>query len=457
MKAFEKLQSVGKALMLPVAVLPAAAILLRFGSPDLLNIAFIEKAGSAIFDNLPIIFAIGIAFGLAKNTDNNGAAGLAGFVCYAVLTAALKSLDEGINMGVFAGIISGLTTGFLYNRFYKVKLPEYLGFFGGRRFVPIVTSLAAIVLALILSVVWPPIQGAINSVGELIISSGGVGTFINGVLNRLLIPFGLHHILNNLVYFIFGEWTNPATGEIIHGDLTRFFAGDPTAGIFMSGGFPIFIFGMPAVALAMYRTAKPENRSKVAGALASMALAASLTGITEPIEFSFMFLAPMLYAVHAILMGAAMWICYELGILIGCGFSPSLIDLILSWGISTRPALVIPVGLAFGVIYYFVFSWAIVKFNLPTLGRYDEDAPAEEKKSAAQLVKGLGGMENILTIDNCATRLRLTVKDISNVDEKILTAAGAKGVFVSGNAVQVVIGTQVEFVADVIKSLKTRG
>ena len=457
MKAFEKLQSVGKALMLPVAVLPAAAILLRFGSPDLLNIAFIEKAGNAIFETLPIIFAIGIAFGLVKNTDNNGAAGLAGFVCYAVLTAALKSLDAGINMGVFAGIISGLTTGFLYNRFYKVKLPEYLGFFGGRRFVPIVTSLAAIILALILSVVWPPIQDAINFIGELIISSGGVGTFIYGVLNRLLIPFGLHHILNNPVYFIFGEWTNPATGEIVRGDLTRFFAGDPTAGIFMSGGFPIFIFGLPAVSLAMYRTAKPANRSKVAGALASMALAASLTGITEPIEFSFMFLAPMLYAVHAILMGAAMWICYELGILVGCGFSPSLIDLILSWGISTRPALVIPVGLAFGVIYYFVFSWAIVKFNLPTLGRYDEDAPAEEKKSAAQLVEGLGGMENILTIDNCATRLRLTVKDLSKVDEKILTAAEAKGVFMSGNGVQVVIGTQVEFVADEIKSLRTRG
>ncbi len=457
MKAFEKLQSVGKALMLPVAVLPAAAILLRFGSPDLLNIAFIEKAGGAIFDNLPIIFAIGIAFGLAKNTDNNGAAGLAGFVCYAVLTAALKSLDAGINMGVFAGIISGLTTGFLYNRFYKVKLPEYLAFFGGRRFVPIVTSFAAIILALILSVVWPPIQDVINSVGELIISSGGVGTFIYGVLNRLLIPLGLHHIINNFVYFIFGEWTNPVTGEIVRGDLTRFFAGDPTAGIFMSGGFPIFIFGLPAVALAMYRTAKPANRSKVAGALASMALAASLTGITEPIEFSFMFLAPMLYAVHAILMGAAMWICYELGILVGCGFSPSLIDLILSWGISTRPALVIPVGLAFSVIYYFVFSWAIVKFDLPTLGRYDEDAPAEEKKSAARLVEGLGGMENILTIDNCATRLRLTVKDISKVDEKILTAAGAKGVFMSGNGVQVVIGTQVEFVADEIKSLRTRG
>ncbi len=457
MKAFDKLQSIGKALMLPVAVLPAAAIFLRFGSPDLLNIAFVEKAGGAIFDNLPIIFAIGIAFGLAKDTNNNGSAGLAGFVCYAVLTTSLKSLNAEINMGVFAGIISGLTTGFLYNRFYKVKLPEFLGFFGGRRFVPIMTSLAAIILALILSLIWPPIQDVINAVGELIISSCGVGTFIYGVLNRLLIPFGLHHIINNLIYFIFGEWTNPATGEIIHGDLTRFFAGDPTAGIFMSGGFPIFMFGLPAVALAMYRTAKPENRSKITGALASMALASFLTGITEPLEFSFMFLAPMLYLVHAILMGAAMWICCELGILVGCGFSPSFIDLILSWGISTRPAMVIPVGLAFGAIYYFIFSWAIVRFNLPTLGRYDEETSAQEKNFAAQIVTGMGGMENLLTIDNCATRLRLTVKDISKVDEKALKSAGAKGVFTSGNAVQVVIGTQVEFVADEIKSTKIRG
>ena len=457
MKIFEKLQSVGKALMLPVSVLPAAAILLRFGADDILNIDVLEKAGNAIFDNLPIIFAIGIAFGLAKDTNNNGAAALAGFVCYSVLTASLKSLNAEINMGVLAGIISGLTTGFLYNRFYKIKLPEFLGFFGGRRFVPIVTSLAAIVLAIIFSVIWPPIQNAINAVGELIINLGGIGTFIYGILNRLLIPFGLHHILNNFVYFIFGEWTNPATGEIVHGDLTRFFAGDPSAGIFMSGGFPIFMFGLPAVALAMYRTAKPENRPKIAGALASMALASFLTGITEPIEFSFMFLAPMLYVVHAILMGASMWICHALKILVGCGFSPSCIDLVLSWGISTRPAMVIPVGLTFGAIYYFVFSWAIVKFNLPTIGRYDEEISADKTSDvsnfAKKIINGLGGLENLQDVSNCATRLRVTVKDSSKVDEKILKSAGAKGVFKKNNAIQVVIGTKVEFVADEINSI----
>ena len=320
MQSFDKLQSIGKALMLPVAVLPAAAILLRFGSSDVLNIPLIMLAGQTIFDTLPIIFAIGIAFGLTKDTNNNGAAGLAGYICYAIFTALLKSIDAEINMGVLAGIVSGIIAGFLYNRFYKIQLPEFLGFFSGRRFVAIVTSCAAIILALIFSVIWLPIQNVINSVGDVIISSGGVGTFLYGILNRLLIPFGLHHILNNLVYFVFGEFTNPATGEIVRGDLTRFFAGDPTAGIFMTGGFPIFMFGLPAAAFAIYRNAKPSNRPKVAGALASMALASFLTGITEPIEFSFMFLAPMLYFVHAILTGLSMFVCCKLGILIGCRF-----------------------------------------------------------------------------------------------------------------------------------------
>ena len=453
---FDELQRVGKALMLPVAVLPAAAILLRFGAEDLLNIGVLEKAGGAIFENLPIIFAIGIAFGLSRDTQNNGAAGLAGFVCHAVLTASLKSLNAEINMGIFAGIVSGLTAGFLYHKFYKIRLPEYLGFFGGRRFVPIVTSFSAILLALIFSVVWPSVQAAINFVGNTIINSGGVGTFLYGFLNRLLIPFGLHHILNNMVYFVFGTFTTP-TGEVVHGDLTRFFAGDKTAGIFMAGGFPIFMFGLPAVALAMYRTAKVENRPKIAGALMSMALASFLTGITEPIEFSFMFAAPLLYFFHAILMGTSMFVCYKLGILVGCGFSPSLIDLVLNWGISTRPELIFPIGLIFGAVYYFVFSRAIVKFNLPTLGRTDENsshAATNTSDFTAAIISGLGGLENLLDVQNCATRLRLTVKDSSKVDEKFLKSAGAKGVFINGDAVQVVIGTQVEFVADEINSAR---
>ena len=454
---FDKLQKLGKALMTPVAILPTAAILLRFGAPDLLNIPLITKAGGIVFDNLSTIFAIGIALGLTKDMHNNGTAGLAGFITCTILNESLKTIDPTLDMGILAGIVSGMTAGYLYNRFYKIRLPEFLAFFGGRRFVPIISSLAAIALAIVFGFIWLPIQNAINSFGEWLISLGGFGTLIYGVLNRALIPFGLHHILNDLVWFVFGSYTVPETGVVVTGDLNRFFAGDPTAGIFMSGGFPIMMFGLPAVALAMYRTAKPENRKKIAGVLFSMALTSFLTGITEPIEFSFLFLAPVLYVFHAFLFGVSMWFCCESGILIGFGFSPSFIDMILSWGISTRPALIIPMGLVFGAFYYFVFSWVIKTFDLPTLGRYEENYAVDNldaNEFAAQIVKGLGGSKNLSTVDNCATRLRVTVKDSSKVDEKILKAAGAKGIFRSGNAIQVIIGTQVEFVADEINSLR---
>ena len=276
LKIFEELQRISKSLLLPVAVLPAAAIMFRFGSADLFNVEVIAKAGQIIFTELPVIFAISIAFGLAKDEKNNGAAALAGFVSYSVLNAAITSINPEIDMGVLLGIISGLMTGFLYNRYYKVELPDFLGFFGGRRFIPIISSISAIILAF-------------NFLGEILINSGGLGTFIFGFLNRMLIPTGLHHILGSLINFVFGEYVNPMTGEVIHGDLNRFFAGDPTAGIFMTGFYPIMMFGLPAITLAMYHTAKIENRKKIVGALISMAFTSFLTGITEPIEFSFMF------------------------------------------------------------------------------------------------------------------------------------------------------------------------
>ena len=320
---FGKLQSIGKALMLPIAVLPAAALLLRFGAPDVLNIPFITKAGGAVFDNLALIFAIGIAVGLAK--DNNGASGLAGGIGYLILTAGLKAIDKDLNMSVLAGIISGIEAGYLYNRFHAIKLPEFLGFFSGRRFVPIATAVVSIVLAGIFGVIWGPCQAAIHAVGEWIIGAGVVGTFVYGVLNRLLIPVGLHHILNSFIWFVFGEYTTPA-GVVATGDLNRFFAGDPHAGMFMGGFYIMMMFGMPAVALAMYRAAKPENRPKIAGALASVAFTSFLTGITEPIEFMFMFLAPALYAVHAVLTGLALSVSYAFGVLHGFGFSAGFID-----------------------------------------------------------------------------------------------------------------------------------
>ena len=450
---FEKLQSIGKALMLPIAVLPAAALLLRLGAPDVLDIPFITKAGGAVFDNLALIFAIGIGVGLAK--DNNGAAGLAGGIGYLILTAGLKAIDKDLNMSVLAGIISGIEAGLLYNRFHAIKLPEFLGFFGGRRFVPIATAVTSIILAAIFGVIWGPCQAAIHAVGEWIIGAGVVGTFVYGVLNRLLIPIGLHHILNSFIWFVFGEYTTPA-GVVATGDLNRFFAGDPHAGMFMGGFYIMMMFGMPAVALAMYRAAKPENRSKVGGALASVAFTAFLTGITEPIEFMFMFLAPALYAVHAVLTGIALSVSYSLGILHGFGFSAGFIDYVLNWGLATKPMLIIPLGLVFAVIYYVIFSWAIRHFDIPTIGRYDEEATIDEDTDmdeyTQQMIEKLGGLENLEEVGSCITRLRLKVSDADKVDDAALKAMGAKGVIKKGTAVQVVIGTRAELIANAINA-----
>ena len=451
---FGKLQSIGKALMLPIAVLPAAALLLRFGAPDVLNIPFITKAGGAVFDNLALIFAIGIAVGFAK--DNNGASGLAGGIGYLILTAGLKAIDKDPNMSVLAGIISGIEAGYLYNRFHAIKLPEFLGFFSGRRFVPIATAVVSIVLAGIFGVIWGPCQAAIHAVGEWIIGAGVVGTFVYGVLNRLLIPVGLHHILNSFIWFVFGEYTTPA-GVVATGDLNRFFAGDPHAGMFMGGFYIMMMFGMPAVALAMYRAAKPENRPKIAGALASVAFTSFLTGITEPIEFMFMFLAPALYAVHAVLTGLALSVSYAFGVLHGFGFSAGFIDYILSWGLATKPILIIPLGLVFGVVYYVIFSWAIRHYDIPTIGRYDEETAEagsmDLSTQTLQLAEKLGGAANLETVSSCITRLRLTVKDPERIDEAGLKALGAKGVIRKGQNVQVIVGTQAEFIANEMNDL----
>ena len=457
---FEKLQSIGKALMLPIAVLPAAALLLRLGAPDVLNIPFVTKAGGAIFDNLALIFAIGIGVGLAK--DNNGAAGLAGAIGYLVLTSGLKAINPDLNMSVLAGILSGIEAGLLYNKYHAIKLPEFLGFFGGRRFVPIVTALVSLVLALIFGVIWGPCQAVIHAVGEWIIGAGVVGTFVYGVLNRLLIPVGLHHILNSFIWFVFGEYTTP-DGVVATGDLNRFFAGDPHAGMFMAGFYIMMMFGMPAVALAMYHAAKKENRPKIAGALASVAFTAFLTGITEPIEFMFMFIAPVLYGIHAVLTGLALSVAYAFGILHGFGFSAGFIDYVLNWGLATKPAMIIPLGLVFGVLYYVIFSWAIRHYDLPTIGRYDDeglgddaDAPADADDYTKAMVENLGGLDNLTDVGYCITRLRLTVKDPAKVDEEAIKLMGVRGVFVKGKAVQVVIGTRAELVANDINALRKK-
>lgn len=453
-----KLQKLGKALMLPVAVLPVAGLLLRLGQEDLLNKAFISAAGEAILGNLPILFAIGVAVGLSF--DNSGAAGLAGVVGYFVITEGAVAINDKIDMGVLAGIIAGVVAGNLYNKYYDIKLPDWLGFFGGRRFVPIVTSFFCIILALIFGFIWPPIQNGIDAIGVWLIGAGTAGVFVYGFLNRLLIPLGLHHVLNSFLWFVFGNYNGAK------GDIARFFAGDPNGGMFQAGLYPIMMFGLVAAALAMYKTAKPENKKKVSGALFSIAFTSFLTGVTEPIEFMFMFLAPSLYVIHALLSGISMAVVYSLGIRHGFTFSASAFDFFLNMKYATKGWLLIPVGLVFGLIYYLVFVYVIKKRDLPTPGRVDEggedlDVLIGERgidNLAVAYVEALGGIENIENVDSCITRLRLIINDSSNVKDDELKSLGASGVIKpSKKNIQVVIGTKAEFLADEInKYLRTK-
>ncbi|EHM10670.1 PTS system, N-acetylglucosamine-specific IIBC component [Thermanaerovibrio velox DSM 12556] len=454
---FGGLQKLGKALMLPVAVLPAAALLLRLGASDVLDIPFIMQAGGAIFDNLPLVFAIGVAVGFAF--DGGGAAALAGAVGYLTLTKAMVTINKDINMGVLAGIISGILAGQLYNRFHNVKLPDFLGFFGGKRFVPIASAGCSIALALIFGFIWPPIQQAIHGVGNWIVGAGLVGAFAFGALNRLLLPLGLHHVINSLVWFVFGSFTDKA-GKVVTGDLSRFFAGDPTAGTFMTGFYPIMMFALPAAALAMYTTARPENRKAVSGILLSVALTSFLTGITEPIEFAFMFLAPALYVAHAILTGAALAVCEALGIHHGFGFSAGAIDYVLNYGLATKPLLLIPIGLGFGAVYYFLFVAMIKALDLPTPGRelaprgMTASASTDEElmKLAAAYIASLGGAGNISSLDSCITRLRLSVKDGKLVMEEEIRRLGATGIIRPNSTdMQIVVGTKADLIAGAIK------
>jgi PTS system N-acetylglucosamine-specific IIC component len=462
--SFAKFQKLGRALMLPIAVLPVAGLLLRLGQPDLLNIKWIASAGDAIFANLALIFAIGVAVGFAK--ENHGAAGLAGGIGYLILTAVLKSINDKLDMGVLAGILCGIVAGNLYNRFKDIKLPEYLAFFGGKRFVPIITGLVCVVLGLVCGFIWPTVQTGIDWVGHALTGAGFVGLFIYGVLNRLLLVTGLHHILNSLVWFVFGTYTG-ADGKVVTGDLHRFFAGDPTAGHFMTGFFPIMMFGLPAACLAMYRAARPENRKLVGGMLLSMALTAFLTGVTEPVEFTFMFLAPVLFVIHAILTGISMALMSFLHVRLGFTFSAGAFDYIISYRLGTNGWVLLPVGLVYFLIYYFLFSLAIRKFNLATPGRAKEDlvvGPVAGGKAPVALagavgyIRALGGNRNLTLVDACTTRLRLEVVDDTLVNEAALRTLGARGIVrPSHNALQVVIGPQAEIIAGEIREAMASG
>lgn len=463
-QSFAFLQKIGKALMLPVAILPAAGILLGVGSagfaifPDIVN-EVMKSAGDAVFANLALLFAIGVALGLTKN---DGVSALSAAVGYAVLTATLGVMGkllglktvsvmgiDSIQTGVFGGIIVGGLAAFLFNRFYKIKLPQYLGFFAGKRFVPIATSFAAIALGVALSFIWPPIQNGIDAFSHYATHGNtGLAVAIYGFVERMLLPFGLHHIWNVPFFFELGSYTTPS-GEVVHGVINRFFAGDYQAGI-LGGGFVFKMFGLPAAALAMYHTAKPENKAKVAGIMMSGALTSFLTGITEPLEFAFMFLAPLLYVFHAVLVSAAFWVTYILGVRMGYSFSHGLIDYLIFFAIDIRPWMILIIGPIFAAIYYFGFRFAIQVFNLKTPGREDEAADAAEARDvtadtmAQQLVLAFGGKSNIKSLDACITRLRVEVGDMSKASPDKLKALGAAGVVTVGSGLQAIFGTRSE-------------
>ncbi|MGH4282016.1 PTS N-acetyl glucosamine transporter subunit IIABC [Klebsiella pneumoniae] len=462
-------QRLGRALQLPIAVLPVAALLLRFGQPDLLNVPFIAQAGGAIFDNLALIFAIGVASSWSK--DNAGSAALAGAVGYFVMTKAMVTINPEINMGVLAGIITGLVAGAVYNRWAGIKLPDFLSFFGGKRFVPIATGFFCLILAAIFGYVWPPVQHAIHSGGEWIVSAGALGSGIFGFINRLLIPTGLHQVLNTIAWFQIGEFTN-AAGAVFHGDINRFYAGDGTAGMFMSGFFPIMMFGLPGAALAMYLAAPKARRPMVGGMLLSVAITAFLTGVTEPLEFLFMFLAPLLYLLHAVLTGISLFIATALGIHAGFAFSAGAIDYVLMYSLpaaSKNVWMLLVMGVVFFFVYFLLFSAVIRMFNLKTPGREDKaaDVVTEEANSnteegltqlATSYIAAVGGTDNLKAIDACITRLRLTVGDSAKVNDAACKRLGASGVVkLNKQTIQVIVGAKAESIGDEMKKVVTRG
>ena len=475
------LQRLGRSLMLPVAVLPAAAILMGIGywidpsgwgagSPVA---AFLIKAGGSIIDNMAILFAVGVALGMSK--DKDGSAALSGLVAYLVITTVLSTGSVAMLQGVapedvnaafgkigtqFTGILSGIIAAIMYNRFSHVKLPDALSFFSGKRLVPIMTSVAMLAVSLVMFFVWPVVFSGLVSFGKGISDLGAIGAGIYGFFNRLLIPIGLHHALNSVFWFDVAGIN----------DIGNFWSSKGEQGItgrYQAGFFPVMMFGLPAAALAMYHTAKTSKKKQVAALMLAAGVASFFTGVTEPLEFAFMFVAPVLYVTHAVLTGISLAIAAMFQWTAGFGFSAGLVDFVLSLKIpiANQPYMLLVQGLVFAVIYYFLFRFIITKFNLNTPGR-EEDIDEENNEDqagggnkfaamAAKIYEGLGGDANVTSVDNCVTRLRLEVKDMSAVDQKKIKSTGVPGINVVGkNSIQVIVGTNVQFVADEIMKIR---
>lgn len=500
-KLFGVLQKIGKSLMLPVAILPAAGILLAFGNAlqneTLLDIApflanggiemvasVMENAGNIIFGNLPLLFAVGVAIGLAGGDGVAGLAAIIGFLIMNVTMGTVLGIEIGdlegsttytsvlgiptLGTGVFGGIIVGVMAALAYNKFYEIELPSYLGFFAGKRFVPIVTAASAVILGLVMVAIWPTIQSGLNTFSENMLGANlTIGALVFGIVERALIPFGLHHIFYSPFWYEFGSYINEA-GNTVRGDQAIFMAQikdgvqDLTAGTFMTGKYPFMMFGLPAAALAIYHEARPERKKIVGGLMASAALTSFLTGITEPLEFTFLFVAPVLFGIHCLFAGLSFMTMHILNVKIGMTFSGGLIDYVLFGLINpqTNAWIVIPVGLVFAVVYYFGFRFAIRKFNLKTPGREVEEDEADAEVSSGSsnslpgdILEAMGGKENISHLDACITRLRVSVNDISNVDKNRLKKLGAAGVLEVGNNVQAIFGPRSETIKGQMKDI----
>lgn len=491
MKIFAEVQKIGKALMTPVAILPAAGIFLAAGNK--LGIPLMEQAGGIIFGNLPLLFAVGAAIGLV---GGDGIAALAAIVALLIMNTTMGTLTDAANgiaagnpafaevlgiptlqTGVFGGLIAGIIAAICYKKFYKTELPSFLGFFAGKRLVPIMTAVFAFLVGLAMPYIWQPVQAGLAQLSYLANETNtNISTLLFGITERALIPFGLHHIFYAPFWYQFGEYTNNA-GQIVNGDQAIWFAmlkdgvhsfSSTTysgAGKFLTGKFPFMMFGLPAAALAMYHEARNENKKIAAGILFSAALTSFLTGITEPLEFSFLFVAPILYGIHCIFAGLSFMLMNMFGVRIGMTFSGGVIDYIMfgvlpgTEGFKTNWSMVIVVGLGFSVIYYFGFRFFIRKFNLATPGRevgaeVDDQPKAEGGELATLTLAALGGKQNVISVDACITRLRLEVKDTALVNETELKRLGASGVLKVGqNGVQAIFGAKAQFIANDIKAL----
>ncbi|MBJ6363257.1 glucose PTS transporter subunit IIA [Paenibacillus sp. GCM10012307] len=463
MNIMGNLQQVGRALMLPMTVLPAAALFLSLSQLPWSAIGlpffngYLATASDALFSFLPYLFALGVASGMSNNAGAAVMAALAGMFIYTGITGSYSDIP--IRPTVLIGVLIGLFAGFCYGKLKELRLPEWLHFFGGPRSVPIVVSGVSVLFSILMIGIAPLIQNGLEHLGEIVASAGGFGVFLFGFVLRILVVFGLHHLVSHVFWFQVGGYET-ASGVTVYGDLPRFFAGDPTAGAFMAGLYPTMMFALPAIAFAIIHEAREDLKPKIKKTFFSAALASFLTGVTEPVEFAFLFVAPYLFIVHAVLSGLVMWITYELGILHGFSFSAGAIDYVINAHLSTRGWLLIPIGIVLGVLYYVMFRWAIRRFRIPTPGR-EEGSQLDEWAGdipyrAPLIMQAIGGKENIVQMEACITRLRLRLNNDKLLDINALRNLGAAGVIKLGSGnVQVVFGTYSELIREeMVKVMK---